>query len=627
MTYPRTLTAQLLDYDGTLVSGTPLANAFGVNFYDEENGPGRGGVSLSLSEAGSAQLFPGRYVNCLVEGTVRFTFKIEGKPRFSVIERNEEVDQIMSVSGRGWGCIMDEAITYPEYDLKFMIGTTWRLFSFASPSFTFGSTGAWPAAHEVHEYLEGVTTRDCYGHTQIAPDGVWYPSPIGFPWTTNPFNLVAGVPTANYVDTFWIRPNASVMADPYGTGYYFFRGEFTIGGTASVTFTVTGDNFFTLFIEGVPILGEEILNGDPIIWQAWKQQTVVLPAGTYTVAAAVYNISWADLGSGTAQPWPACPAEGWAGGTMFGNPGGLIFAAYIDGDGVSTPPTYILTSDATWDSWYDPTTWPGWTPGEIIDKLLDEATARGAMAIFNSHTFTAPNDSNGEAWRPAITTVTRPDLPTFAVEVWSTLMHALEELDTQGWINWHVRPGTWILDVFRGRRPTSPTSSATLTAGVNLMALERSATAPYANALMVQWEGGYVIVEDTAAITAYGTRVEDGYSTDAPSEEEAILQGENELLRRAQSQYPAIVAVIEPTSAADCPYEAFETGDYVTSPAPGGGTEIVRCLSIKCDQDDLGYAVWTTELNARLDVPERKTTRLLQQLGGKNKIVRGSVQT
>lgn len=631
MTYPRAMTAQLLDNTGTPVSGTPLANAFGIEFYDEENGPGRGQVSLSLSEAGSAQLFPGRYVNCLVEGTVRFTFKIEGKPQYRVIQRGEEFDQVVSISGRGWACIMDDAITYPEYDLKFMIGTTWRLFSFASPAYP--GAGAWPDAVAYQEYLDGVTTMDCYGHAQIAPDGIWYPAPIGFPWTTNSFNLVDAVPTANYVDTFWIRPDSSVMPNYNDPGYYFFRGEFTLGGGAPITFTVTGDNFFTLFIEGVPILGEEILNGDAWIWQGWKEQTVWLPAGTYTVAAAVYNISYADLGDGAAIVWPACPAESFAGGATFGSPGGLIFAAYIEGDAFSVPPTYILTSDDTWVSMYDPDTWPGWTPGEIIQKLIDEATARGAMTIYNSNTFTATDDSNSDDWRPSVASVTRPDLPTFAVEVWSTLMNALEELDAQGWINWHVQPGTWILDVERGRAPASPTSAATFAAGVNLVAFERSATAPYANTLMVQWEGGYVVVPDAAAITAYGTAVEDGFSTDAPSEMEAILQGENELLRRAQSQYPAIVAVIEPVSTADCPYEAFEVGDYVTVPAAGGGTEVVRVLSIQATQDDdpqsgtFGFAVWTLELNAKLDVPERKTTRLLQQLGGRNQVVRGSVQS
>jgi hypothetical protein len=142
---------------------------------------------------------------------------------------------------------------------------------------------------------------------------------------------------------------------------------------------------------------------------------------------------------------------------------------------------------------------------------------------------------------------------------------------------------------------------------------------------MVQWEGGYVIVEDAAAVTAYGTRVEDVYSSDATSEVDATAQGEYELLRRAQGAFPSIVAAIEPTSSADCPYEGFTLGDYVDSPAPGGGAETVRCLSIRCTQDALGYATWITELNEKLDVPERTTAKLMQQIGGRNHVVRGQV--
>lgn len=619
MTYPRAVTAQLLNYDGTPISGTPLLNAFDISFYDEWNGPGRGQCSLSLSEAGSADLLPGRYVNCLINGTVRFTFKIEGNPEYKDIDQGEEHDQIMTVSGRGWGCTFDEAITYPEYGRNFVIETTWRVFSFASA--LYPSAPSWPASHEFAEYFDGVATNECYGHSQVAPDGLTYPAPIGFPWPTDPGNVSGGVPTGNYVDTYWIRPDASVMPNWNDTGYYFFRGEFTlVGDITAVTFTVTGDNFFTFFLEGVPILGEEISKGDHFMWQGWKEHKMFLPAGTYTVAAAVYNISWTELGApGPIALFP-CPAEGYTGTPTDGNPGGLLAAMFVEGD-ILNPPTYILTTDSSWDSMYDPLTWPGWTPGEIIQQLIDEATARGSMVVYNSNTFTAPDDSNGDPWRPVMASVTRPDTPMFPVEVGSTLMSALSQLHASGYINWHVRPGTLILDVFRGRLPSSPTSAATLAAGVNLLAYERNATAPYANALMVQWEGGYVVVEDAAAITAYGTRVEDVYSSDAPSEEEAALQGENELAIRAQSAYPALVAVVEPTSATDCPYEAFECGDYVT--VPGGA--VVRVLSINCVQDEEGWATWTMELNEKLDVPERRTTQLLQSIGGRNQVVRGAV--
>lgn len=619
----RVVSARLLDYNGGLIGdGSELARSFGIQFYDEWNGPGHGSISMPLSDANSALLLPGRYVDCLVDGASRFTFKIEGNPQYTIIDTGEEFAQVVSVAGRGWACVADEAITYPEFALKFVLETTWRLFSFASPSFP--NTAGWDPAHEIHEYLEGNTQPDwdCYQHVQRAPDGLVYPAPIGFPWPTSPWNLEEGVKTANYEDVFWIRPGT--MPEWWSTGYYFFRTTITISGTTPVTFTVTGDNFFTLFVEGVPILGEEISHTEHLMWRGWKEHVVWFPSGTFEIAAVVYNISWLDIGDGTPSVSPPCPPEGWAGGPSWDNPGGLLMAAYID-NGADAEPVFILGSDSSWDSYYDPTTWPGWTPGQILQKLIDEATARGAMAVYTTNTFTAPEDTAGEDWRPIVTDTDRPDIPTFAVEVGSTLLHALDELNSQGWINWHVQPGVWILDVWRGRLPAVPVPVATLAAGVNLTAFERNATAPYANALMIQWEGGYVVIEDSAAITAYGTRVEDIYSSDAATEEEAIAQGQNELYRRSQSAFPAIVATVEPTGATDVPYEGFTLGDYVTVPAQGGGTEDVRCLSIQCTQDGEGWASWNLELNAKLDVPERRTSQLLQQIGGKNQVVKGTV--
>lgn len=617
----QTVSAQLLDFDGSPVAGDPLENAFGIVFYDEWDGPGNGQCTLSLSEAGSAELLPGRYVNCKVNGIARFTFMIEGNPEYRVIQRGEEHDQIITVRGRGWAALLDAAIVYPEYSLQTSLETTWRLFSFAS--ILFPNAGGWGAAVEQAEYLDGVVEFDCYGHAQLAPDGNPYPAPIGWPWGTNPFNLVDGAPTGNYVNQYWLRTdNQPDYADP---GYLFFRNTFTLTETTPVTFTVTGDNFFTMFLQGVPILGEAMTNADHWMWQGWKQHQIWLPAGEYTVGAVVYNIAFSTLG-GDPVYYPPCSAEGWAGGYRDGNPAGLLFAAYIDGD-ATTAPAHILTSDDSWIGYYELDTWPGWTPGQILLRLLAESIARGGLGIYNpTAPWDADDDSNGDAWRPYDVTVNRSDIPTFAVEVGTTIMQALVQMQEMGWIHWHVRPGSMVLDVFRARLPIAPTSMATFAHGVNIGALERNATAPYANALMVQWEGGYVVVEDTAAIAAMGgTRIEDLYQSDAASDAEATIQGENELVVRAQGAFPSVVLVVEPTSEADCPYVAFETGDYVTVPAEGGGTEDVRCLSIRCQQDELGYAIWALELNAKLDVPSRRTDQLLQQIGGRNQVIRGAV--
>lgn len=619
----RLVSAELLDTDGTVVPGDPLENAFNVNWYDEWDGPGRGGVSLSLSEPGSAELISGRYVNCRTQipgsdtWVTRFTFKIEGNPQYDVIKQGEERDQIVTVQGRGWACIMDEASILPEFALNFTLETTWRLFSFASE--LFPNADDWVSAVELSEYLEGVTTSDCYGKWQMAPDGIAYPAPIGFPWPTNPFNLVNGVKQSNYEDVFWIITGD--QPDYASTGYLFFRNEFTLTDTLTqVTFDVTGDNFFTFFLEGVPVLGEEINIANQFMWMGWKPKTVWLPAGTYTVGCAIYNISFTDLGGGPIFQ-PACAAQGWPGGLRDGNASGALISIYVAGDAL-TEPTAILMSNDTWTSHYDEFYWPGWYPSQIIDQIVSEAIGRGCMTVFSSVSYTELTDSAGEDWRPFDDTYDRPDIPTIGFKISTSVMQALQTMKEKGWIHWHVRPGTWVLDVFRARLPASPTAVATLAGGTNLTEFTRNATAPYANALNTQWEGGFVIEDDATAIVSYGTRVEAGFSSDAGSEDGARLDAKYQLFLMSQEQYPALVAQVEPTGFADCPYEGFQVGQYVDA-TTSAGTETVRCLSIGCQQDPLGYAVWTCELNQKLDVPERRNEQLLQQIGGKQQIIKG----
>jgi len=294
---------------------------------------------------------------------------------------------------------------------------------------------------------------------------------------------------------------------------------------------------------------------------------------------------------------------------------------YEAGDALN-PPVPILMTNETWTAHYDEFYWPGWYPSQIIDQLISEAMAEGAMTIFNSTTYGELFDSAGETWRPFDTSYDRPDIPTIAFEVGTSVMKALQTMKEKGWIHWHVRPGTWVLDVYRARLPASPTAIATLGGEVNLTEFTKNATAPYANALQVQWEGGVETVKDLAAITAYGTASWASLSSNAGSADEAILEGENDLLIRAQAGFPALVAKVEPTGFADAPYEGFRTGDYVDA-VTTAGTETVRCLSIACQQDALGYAVWTCELNQKLDVPKRRDDQLLQQIGGKQQVIRG----
>ena len=616
MTYPRAVTASLLETDGTTVGAVTFGDAFGIDFYDELNGVGRGQLSLPLSSTDAAEVTPGRYIDIQVAGTSRFTFKIEGNPTYDQVQVGEEIDQILTVQGRGWGVCLDEAVTYPEVELNARLDSPWRLFSFASPSFP--NAGAWGAAVELYEYLDAISAGR--GRYQVSTvDGFPYPSPISFPVPTSPIindnswtpgDANPTVPGANYVPVYWIWTEANYPNEEYELGWCFLRGEFTLADDAVVTISATGDNYFTVFLEGVPIFGENV---DVYIWQGWKETPIPLVAGTYTIAAVVENVGF--------------PGQT---GTLTVNPGGFICTVH-EVDSNNLPNTVHLVSDDSWvcDFVGNEDKWPGWTPGQIVGQLLTEATARGCITVLDSVTYAATTDSDSNAWLPVDTDVNYAYAASFAVEVGTTLRDALDSLHEAGWVNWHVQPGTFILDVWRGRLPSSPSSSATLAAGTNLVSLERAETAVYANALLVQWEEGFVVIDDasegTTNETSYGTRVEALYSSDATSADDASQAGRTELLRRAQEGFPAIVVTVEPASTADCPYEGFTIGDYVTIPAVGGGTEVVRVLSIACNQDDEGYAVWTLELNERLQVPEAQDQELLRQLGGRLQVERGTV--
>lgn len=604
MTYPRTVTAQLLDNTETLMGAVDMSYALGIQFYDEENGVGRGQLTMPLSQAAAVELIPGRFIDCLVEGTSRFTFKIEGNPEYGQIEIDEEFAQVVTVQGRGHGINFDEAIIYPEVALNLRLDTPWRLFSFASPSFPNESVGPWAAAVELYEYLDGVTEGL---RKQMAPDGNLYPSPIGFPWPLSVNNYGLGpIVDPGYSPTYWIWSEEGNPSEEYEIGWCFFRNEFTLASDTTVTFAITGDNYFTLFLEGVPILGE---NADHWIWQGWKEISVALPAGTYTVAAVVENVGF--------------PGQT---GPISTNPGGFIMTVH-QVDGNQEPIFVHLVTDDSWTCEFvsNMDKWPGWTPGQILIQLITEATARGALATLDSYTFTATDDTDSDDWRPLDPATDSAYAASFAIEVGSTMLDALNQLYAEGWIRWHVRPGTMILDVWRGREGT-PSSSATLAAGVNLTSLNRSETDKYANAVLVQWDQGYEPVEDLAAIAAYGTRVEALISADSTSVNDAIQTGTTELIKRVQEGLPAITCGVEPVSTADCPYEGFTIGDWVTIPDKAGtGTEVVRVLSIACQQDALGYAVWSLELNRKLLVAERQNAELLRQIGGRLQIIRGVV--
>jgi hypothetical protein len=600
MSYPRAVTAQLLDFDASTVITGVLDQAFDIQFMDEMNGFGTGSCSLPISATDSNEVVRGRYVQILVAGTARFAFKIETTPQYSQIASGEEFDEILTATGRGWGCVTEEAIVYPETGLDLPLDYTYRLFSFAS--FYFANDGAWGPAQELYEYHDGVAYAvrvDSVLDTGADPEDplddvlTLYPAPIGFPWPLAEKNGPDG-PAGEYIPTYWTIADGAAEDD---VGYHFFRGTFLLSGSQATNFHVTADNLFTLFLNGVPILGEA---DDQMMWRGWKEVTLELPAGLYVVGAVVQNIDAPDI------PY---------------NPGGFLMDAVAisvyPGDIETSLTLALITSDSGWDSYFAEDEWPGWTPGQILTQLAEEAQARGALTQLNDMTWGDFGDSEGGDWDSSDPETTIEFIPTESFRVGQNLGDVLHQMTDEGWIDWHFRGDALDWDVW-AQQTIGDVSGVSLQRGVNLLGLERGESSPYANALLVQYANGFTVVENATEITNYGTRVEDIYTTDAATIEEARRMGRVELRRRAIDGRAAVLVEVEPTSTTDCPYEGIVLGDYIDIPNQDeDGEDSMQVLSITCTQDEFGWAQWRLEVNARWRSPALERSQLLRTIGGK----------
>lgn len=605
MTYPRRLSAQLLDKDATTVISGALDQAFGLRGMDETNGYGSGEIFVPLSSAGAAQVRRGRYVQCLLEGVPFFTFKIGGHPAYRQVMHGERLEEVLACSGQGWGCCFEGANVYPDGGLALVSQLDYsnRLFSFASR--TFPNLSGWGAAVERYEYLDGVT----YGarvvqveNTGPDPDDpgddevLDYPAPLGFPWPNAPKNGNGAAPTPTYVPTYWVTGSGAPSEE--SIGFHFFRGSFTLAGSQEVKITVTADNFYTLFLNGIPILGDD---ENSLAWQEWREITLTLPAGTHVFAAVVENIE-ADVDY---------------------NPAGFLFAAIAmavyPGEVATTETLALLVSDAaSFTSAFTDDEFPGYTPGQIIDIVVDEAQARGALSHYTDHSFGELVDSDGNPWDSVDPESSTLYVPVFPVKLSDSAGDVLRGLYEQGWIDWHFTPDVLALDAW-AQGAVGTATGVEFSRATNIIGLERGETDEYANALLVQWSAGYTEVNDADEIEDYGDRVEAFLSTDAGTVFEAQRLGRVDLRRRAFDERVAVLLTIEPRDSTECPYEGFGMRDTIeVTNVAEDGFDTSRVLAIHFEQDDLGYAApWRLEVNERWRSPEAEAVSLLRSVGGR----------
>lgn len=543
--YVPVASVSLWDRTGTTMVAD-LAKAFDVRWQDVHSDTGIGSFSIALSDPQAALVAEGQLVRCSIYGLPDvFTWRVESNPR-DTIQQSEEVGQVLVATGRGHSCRLDPAKVYPRGGVAATPLVDQRSFSFASPDFT---APGWSASSVVLGSFGDLTLpwRGVIGGTVV-------PAPFGWPELTTVAKWIwAGVPST-------------------AVGSCYFRRSFVLASEQAVTIIATADNYWTLYLDGVSIIGD---NSNLGAWHEHRRVTVTLAAGTHWFAAVVNNPST--------------------------SPAGFLCAAYIENADPELAPTMVLVSDAAWSSLYLPAVEPGFTPGEIMLTLLAEAQSRGQLTDVTVD-FTATVDSGGVAWST---------VPEVAVPVGASLLEVLGLLVSSGWVDWWMAPATprlsmWALD---GRGVNTAVEFDEL---VNITDLQHGQAQSIINRLLVKYPGGLFVVDDAPSQATHGV-LEAFLTLDVADLAEATRLA-TRALTEATSAEPAIALALEPAGA-DRPYIDWFVGDRVTAPSPAGVATLYRALSITVNVDDMGDVELGVELNRRTISVEELRTSLLRSLG------------
>lgn len=363
---------------------------------------GSGSATVPRNTADAALLTAGRYVRLTLDGSVRQVFRIVGRSQ-NTVDSGEHAGQLRTVSGAGLPALLGDArIAAPVNVYGWRADT--RYWNFASPDYPHESSPLWGSSVVLFDY----------------GDPAGYGAGVPRDWPD---------PTAK-----WMWSRAAAFADPpMPVGDTYYRGQFTLAADTDVTFYITADDGFELWVDG-ELLADAT---QAFAWRDTHKEKRFLFSGTHHVAIKGTNID---------RP------------ISVTNFAGILFACFTTTAG-GADDTLLIHSDDTWLAADYPATPPGWTVGAIFDVLLSEAQLRGSLAPW-SWTFTALLDSLGGSWHttisPASKIGTRYDDFLIQLGAWAC--------------DWNVDYDT--IELLLMPFATTPSASGvTLVEGVNLQSL------------------------------------------------------------------------------------------------------------------------------------------------------------
>lgn len=368
------LTAELFAPDLS-TSLAALASAKTRHFEDALNDPGAGSIVFQNDDADLALVTFQSFVSFTLYGVLAFTMVCEGYDR-PVLAPGEEAEQVTTWSGRGHLAILERALVYPAFGPNaFPIQDT-REFGWISDF--YDDTG-WVTPTEV---------------TTVATAKTSWP----LPWD-NAF-------PDDGAKVLWASDGTLTSAT---AGHCWFRGIFEVTpSNIFATVFLAADNGAQLYIDGVQLIDTGTDVGKTF------SATLALSVGFHIAAVHCVNLP----GSGD-------------------NPAGFAFAVYetdasgnllaLVGDSNATLWKMVEYSD-------DP---PPVTVGQVVNAMLDEAEARGFMAL--TRTWADALDTAGVAW---------PVNASLVASVGADLLTVLREFSAQGHIDFSMTPGALELNLW-----------------------------------------------------------------------------------------------------------------------------------------------------------------------------------
>lgn len=528
------------------------------NALDELTGNGGGQVKINVNDPKILEdptlLDYRNILKTKINGKIVAAIMITHKKTITIGE-GEKSEEYYEITGESLKIWFDDADVKPYGGLKVDSPDT-RSFSFAS------ERGEW---YDASKWLDPVV---------IAPygGGIWVDRPENWPINSN---------------AKWIWGEAlNAGGNSPDNSVCLFRYEFNVALGGNYVFYLAADNYLDAYIDG-----QQVVTTDAKA-SAYAEATKVeiyLTPGDHVMAMKVRNESQAT-----------------------GNPAAALAAIYrMEGD----VETWVGASGGMgWKSLKYPAVMPGWSPGEIMVTLLNEAKARGVL--FPSHltpSFTTTHDSNNVPWGNALDW-------TFDIgEPLSSVVSKFEELGCYIWIN----PDTLQLNMSYSRGVdrsifgygadgiTVTSTPIIFEQGKNLRKAESEGAGKIKNSLTIKTEVGWLIADnkDVPSTTKYGT-LESQLDTGAS---EAISKSLAAVVfdQKAQAEEGATYEVIIRPEDEAIPFVHFFVGDWVM--APNDRRELVkrRVMSISVSENENGRVHYAIEFDTIFQDREARINKLM----------------